>query len=156
MLAPAPAHYRSNSPLDVINAIANPASWDALGAEQLRAVAFVRLAAYGRTQDARESARSSGCTPCCRRTRRHGQPASTSSGAVSQFIEEGKTSTLALLPFVLADTDAGIISTATIDTASAPNATFEQRPVDRPEAPRLRNSTAPTWPRIAAWPSSPA
>ncbi len=41
-----------DSPLDAFKAIGNPASWDALTAEQLRALAFVRLASYGRTKDA--------------------------------------------------------------------------------------------------------
>lgn len=105
-----------DSPLDAFKAIGNPASWDALTAEQLRALAFVRLASYGRTKDASE-------VPEIQRLYSLLLERVDATGrlrleqSVSQFIEEGKTSTLALLPFVLADTDAGIISTATIDTA---------------------------------------
>ena len=100
----------------VIKALHDPDAWERLTPQQLGIVAFVRLTGYGRTRQSAE-------VPQIQRLyallidRLDTSDRLRLEQAICNFIEQGKTTTLALLPFVLSDTDRGVVSTATIDVA---------------------------------------
>ncbi len=103
-------------PTDLLTALQDPDSWESLPARQLGAVAFVRLTAYGRSCDASEMPQIQRLYSLLLRRLDVAERLRLEQ-TICQFIEEGKTTTLALLPFVLGDTDRGVVSTATIDVA---------------------------------------
>lgn len=130
----------------VIKALQDPDSWERLTPQQLGAVAFVRLTGYGRTRQAAE-------VPQIQRLyalllqRLDTSERLRLQQAICEFIEREQTTTLALLPFVLGDTDRGVVSTATIDVAMLMRRTdgdpltgpkFFAKRLEDPETPAFR------------------
>jgi hypothetical protein len=106
-----PPHVRK-----VIEAADRPDSWESLDEGALQMVAFLRLTRYG-------SAQNVGDQPALQRLYSVLLKRLSADGrlqleqSVCQYAMEGKTGVLALVPFLFAETDLNVISTAALDYA---------------------------------------
>jgi hypothetical protein len=106
-----PPHVRK-----VLEAADRPDAWESLDEGALQMVAFLRLTRYGSTQNV-------GDQPALQRLYSVLRKRISADGrlrleqSVCQYALEGKTGVLALVPFLLGETDLSVISTAALDYA---------------------------------------